>query len=125
MPELQARDFHREVVSYSEFKVPGQAANIPGDPGSSARRFAAKDRAHLQAAVGGMGRISAQPCLVTVRLYTETVSTLEQPGEPELRIYPREEAPPACSAAAQRKDLVVDDVPDGEWAAFQAALAET
>ena len=57
--------------------------------------------------------------------YTETVSTLEQPGEPELRTYPPEEALRRARPLPQRKDLVVDDVPDGEWAAFQAALAET
>jgi hypothetical protein len=53
------------------------------------------------------------------------VSTLEQPGEPELRTYPPEEALRRARPLPQRKDLVVDDVPDGEWAAFQAALAET
>jgi hypothetical protein len=53
------------------------------------------------------------------------VATLEQPGEPEVRTYAPEEALRRSRPLPGREDLVVTDVPDDEWAAFQEALAET
>jgi len=53
------------------------------------------------------------------------VATLEQPGEPEVRAYPPEDALRRSRPLPSREDLVVTDVPDDQWAAFQEALAET
>ena len=53
------------------------------------------------------------------------VATFEQPQEPEVRTYPSEEALRRSRPLPKPKDLVVTDVPDDEWAAFQEALAET
>ena len=53
------------------------------------------------------------------------VVTVEQPEEPEVRTYPPEEALRRSRPLPRPEDLVVTDVPDDEWAAFQEALAET
>jgi hypothetical protein len=53
------------------------------------------------------------------------VSTVEQPEEPSVRFYPPEEALKRARPLPARDDLVIEDVPDEEWAAFQEALADT
>ena len=57
--------------------------------------------------------------------YTEVMSTLHEPQEPEVRAYPPEEALRRSRPLPRREDLVVDEVPADEWVAFQEALAET
>jgi hypothetical protein len=57
--------------------------------------------------------------------YTEDMSTLHEPREPEVRAYPPEEALRRSRPLPRREDLVVDEVPADEWVAFQEALAET
>lgn len=53
------------------------------------------------------------------------MATLEQPGEPGVKAYPPEDALRRSRPLPRREELVVTDVPDDEWAAFQEALAET
>ena len=53
------------------------------------------------------------------------MAIVEQPGEPEVRAYPPGDALRRSCPLPRREDLVVSDVPDDEWAAFQEALAET
>lgn len=53
------------------------------------------------------------------------MSTLEKPGEPRLEIYPPEEALRRAHQLPPREKLVIEDVPDEEWVAFQEILAET
>lgn len=55
----------------------------------------------------------------------EVVSTVEQPEEPVVRIYTPDEAIKRARPLPSRDRLVIKDVPDEEWAAFQAALAGT
>jgi len=57
--------------------------------------------------------------------YTELMSTLHEPPEPEVRAYPPEEALRRSRLLPRREDLLVDQVPADEWVAFQEALAET
>jgi hypothetical protein len=59
------------------------------------------------------------------RSYTGDVSTLEQPGQRRLEVYPPGEALRRAHPLPRREDLVIEDVPDEEWNAFQEALAET
>jgi hypothetical protein len=53
------------------------------------------------------------------------VSTVEQPREPGLHVYPPDEALKSARPLPRREDLVITDVPDDEWTAFLEALAET
>jgi len=53
------------------------------------------------------------------------VSTVEQPREPKLHVYPPEEARTHARPLPQREHLVLTDVPDDEWTAFLEVLAET
>ena len=55
----------------------------------------------------------------------EPVSTVEQPRDPRLHVYPPEEALERARPLPRREDLVIPDVPDDEWAAFLEVLAET
>lgn len=52
-----------------------------------------------------------------------TVSTVEQPEEPSVHIYPPDEALERARPLPPRDELVLEDVSDDEWAAFQEALA--
>jgi hypothetical protein len=52
------------------------------------------------------------------------MSVVEEPSEPEVRVYDPDEAVVRARPLPAREDLVLRDVPDDEWAAFQAALAE-
>ena len=52
------------------------------------------------------------------------VSSIQQPGEPTLRVYPPDEALRSARPLPRREDLVIEDVPDEEWAAFLEALTE-
>jgi hypothetical protein len=56
--------------------------------------------------------------------YTEVVSNVEQLDEPTVRVYPPEEALKRARPLPPRDRLVIEDVPDEEWAAFQEALAD-
>ena len=53
------------------------------------------------------------------------VSTVEEPAEPRVVAYPPEEAKKRARPLPRREDLVIPDVSDQEWDAFQEALAET
>ena len=53
------------------------------------------------------------------------VSTVEQPEEPTVKVYPPSEALKRARPLPPRDRLVIQDVPDEEWTAFQEALAET
>jgi len=52
------------------------------------------------------------------------VSIAEQPDEPRVRVYPPDEALRRAQPLPPRERLVIDDVPQDEWTAFQEALAE-
>jgi len=52
------------------------------------------------------------------------VSTIEQPDEPTVRVLPPDEALKRARPLPPRESLIIEDVPDEEWAAFQEALAE-
>jgi hypothetical protein len=52
------------------------------------------------------------------------VSTVEQPEEPTVRVYPPDEALERARPLPPRDRLVVEDIPNEEWKAFQEALAE-
>jgi len=52
------------------------------------------------------------------------VSAVERHEEPVVRVYPPEEAVKRARPLPPRDRLVINDVPDDEWAAFQEALAE-
>jgi len=52
------------------------------------------------------------------------VSTVERPDEPTVRVYSPDEAVKRARALPPRERLVIADVPDDEWAAFQEALAQ-
>jgi hypothetical protein len=53
------------------------------------------------------------------------VSTVEQPEEPAVRAYPPQEALKRARPLPAHERLVVEDVSDDEWKAFQEALAES
>lgn len=53
------------------------------------------------------------------------VSSVEQPEEPSVRFFPPDEALKRARPLPSREDLVIEDIPDDEWAAFQEALADT
>jgi len=48
----------------------------------------------------------------------------EQPAEPAVRVYPPGEALRQAPPLPQPEMLVIKDVPEEEWLAFQEALAE-
>ena len=52
------------------------------------------------------------------------MSTVERPEQPAIRVCPPDEALKSAQPLPPRESLVVTDVPDDEWAAFQEALAE-
>ena len=56
--------------------------------------------------------------------YDEAVTTVEQPQEPPVQVLPPEEALRRAHPLPRRARLVVHDVPDQEWDAFQQALTE-
>jgi len=51
------------------------------------------------------------------------VSIAEQPDEPRVGVYPPDEALRRAQPLPPRERLVIDDVPQDEWTAFQDALA--
>jgi hypothetical protein len=53
------------------------------------------------------------------------VSIVEQPDEPAVRVYQPDEAIKRARPLPPRDRLVIEGVPDEEWAAFQEALAGT
>jgi hypothetical protein len=53
------------------------------------------------------------------------VSSVEQPEQPTVRVYPPDEALKHARPLPSRDRLVIEDVPDEEWAAFQEALDDT
>lgn len=52
------------------------------------------------------------------------VSSIGQPEEPVVRTYTPDEAIRRARPLPPRDRLVIEDVPEEEWAAFQAALAD-
>jgi hypothetical protein len=52
------------------------------------------------------------------------MSIAEQPDEPKLRVLPPEEALRRAKSLPPRERLVIEDVPEDDWTAFQEALAE-
>jgi hypothetical protein len=54
----------------------------------------------------------------------EAMSTVEQPEEPTVRVYPPDEALRHARPLPPRDRLVVEDISEEEWRAFQEALAE-
>lgn len=52
------------------------------------------------------------------------MSTVEQAEEPTVRVYPPDEALKHARPLPPRDRLVVEDITDEEWQAFQEALAE-
>ena len=55
----------------------------------------------------------------------ENMSVVDQPEEPGLRFYPPDEALERARPLPAHDRLVIEDVPDDEWEAFQAAIADT
>lgn len=51
------------------------------------------------------------------------MSSVERPEEPVVRTYPPDEAIRHARPLPPRDRLIIEDVPEDEWAAFQAALA--
>jgi hypothetical protein len=52
------------------------------------------------------------------------MSTVEQPEEPVVHVYAPDEARKNARPLPPRDRLVVEDITDEEWKAFQEALAE-
>ena len=52
------------------------------------------------------------------------MSTIEQPDEPTVRVYPPDAALKFARPLPPRDRLVLKDITDDEWKAFQEALAE-
>ncbi len=52
------------------------------------------------------------------------MSSVERPEEPVVRTYPPDEAIRRARPLPPRDRLIIEDVPEDEWAAFQAALAD-
>ena len=48
----------------------------------------------------------------------------EQPAEPRVRVYPPEEALRRAQPLPPRDRLVIEDIPQDDWKAFQEALDE-
>jgi hypothetical protein len=53
------------------------------------------------------------------------VSSVEQPEQPAVRVYQPDEAIKHSRPLPSRDRLIIEDVPDEEWVAFQEALADT
>ena len=53
------------------------------------------------------------------------MTAVGQPEEPGLRFYPPDEAPERARLLPAHDQLVIENVPDDEWEAFQAAIADT
>lgn len=51
-------------------------------------------------------------------------SSIEEPGQPALRVWPPEEALRRARPIPPRESMVIEDLTDEEWAGFQEALAE-
>lgn len=52
------------------------------------------------------------------------MSTVEQPDEPTVRVYPPDEAIKRARPLPERDRLQIEDVSDEEWKAFQEALTD-
>lgn len=52
------------------------------------------------------------------------VSIAEQPESPRVRLYPPDEALQRAQPLPPRERLVIEDVSQDDWTAFQEALAE-
>lgn len=52
------------------------------------------------------------------------MSMAEQPAEPRLEVFSPDEAIRRVHPLPSRDELVIEDVPDELWSAFQEALAE-
>lgn len=52
------------------------------------------------------------------------MSTVEQPEEPVVHVYAPDEARKHARPLPSRDKLVVEDITDEEWKAFQEALAD-
>ena len=52
------------------------------------------------------------------------MSIAEQPNEPGLRVLPPEDALRRAEPRPPRERLVIEDIPEDDWMAFQEALAE-
>lgn len=52
------------------------------------------------------------------------MSVIEEPREPSIRVYDPDEAVARARRLPTKEKLVLRDVPDDEWAAFQSVLAE-
>jgi len=92
---------------------------LPGRRGQ-ARRSACDIAmaAHIVRRAGAVGNRRGQ----AAGAYTEAVSIPGQPAEPGARVYPPEGALRCARPLPRREDLVIEDVPGEEWAAFQEAL---
>ena len=55
---------------------------------------------------------------------SSVMSTIEQPEEPVVQVYAPDEARKHARPLPSRDKLVVEDVTDEEWKAFQEALAD-
>ncbi|MGH3499931.1 MAG: hypothetical protein ACRDQA_03360 [Nocardioidaceae bacterium] len=51
-------------------------------------------------------------------------TTMEQPEEPRVQVRPPDEALSSARRLPPREHLVIEDVSDDEWAAFEEALAD-
>jgi hypothetical protein len=58
-------------------------------------------------------------------VHWRAVSSVEQPRESTIRFYPPDEALSLARSLPAREHLIIEDVPDDEWAAFLEALAES
>jgi hypothetical protein len=52
------------------------------------------------------------------------MSVAKQPDEPRVRIFPPDEALQRAQPLPPPERLVIEDVPQNDWTAFQEALAE-
>lgn len=52
------------------------------------------------------------------------MSIIEQPEEPTVRVYHPDEALKHARSLPPRDRMVIKDIPDEAWAAFQEALAD-
>ena len=57
-------------------------------------------------------------------LQSSVISTVERPEEPFVHVYAPDEARKHARPLPPREQLVVEDIIDEEWKAFQEALAE-
>jgi hypothetical protein len=52
------------------------------------------------------------------------VTTADQPRQPQVQVVPPDQVLRRARPLPQPEDLVIHDIPDDKWAAFQRALAE-